>query len=593
MTITYDQAVLFALFGLVFGFLIWGRLRYDFVAFSALMAAIVLGVVPAHEAFSGFGHPAVILIALVLVVSRGLMNSGAIELVAARLLSTERGLCAHIGMMSVASSALSAVINNVAALALLMPLDLEAAKKANRAVSKSLMPLSFASILGGMITLIGTPPNIVVAQYREDAMGDAFSMFDFTPVGLVVAAFGIAFVVLVGWRLLPERHGGDALKSTSEAASYVVELKVVDKSAGLSAMVEALYGLADEHDVNLLGVIRAGRRLPGLARQEVLREGDYLVVEGSPKAIETFMGSGRFAYAGSNKDKVGLASGSLRLSEAIVPDGARIAYRSALDVRLLYRMGVTLLGVSRQGRRFRDRVRQLQILPGDVLLILGRRDRSDAAMTWLGVLPLEGRRIDVAQRSKALLALGSLFGAVALAVAGLVDLSVALAIAALVMCATGLVSGTEAYECVEWKVIVLLAALIPMGQAFEASGGAALLANSMIAATQGWPSWAILAVLMVATMTLSDFLNNVATCLIAAPIGFEIANTLGVNPDPFLMGVAVAASCAFLTPIGHKNNTIVMGPGGYHFGDYWRMGLPLEILVLGVSIPLIPVIWPF
>lgn len=585
--------MLFALFGLVFGFLIWGRIRYDFVAFSALIAAVVLGVVPAYDAFSGFGHPAVILIALVLIVSRGLMNSGAIELVAARLISAERGLSAHIGLMSVASSALSAVINNVAALALLMPLDLEAAKKANRAISKSLMPLSFASILGGMITLIGTPPNIVVAQYREDAMGDAFSMFDFTPVGLVVASLGIAFVTLIGWRLLPERHGADELKSASEAASYVVELKVVEKSAGLGAMLEALYGLADEHDVNLLGVIRAGRRLPGLARQEVLREGDYLVVEGNPKAIETFMGSGRFAYAGSDKEKVGLASGSLRLSEAIVPDGARIAYRSALDVRLLYRMGVTLLGVSRQGRRFRDRVRQLQILPGDVLLILGRRDRSDAAMTWLGVLPLEGRRIDVAQRSKALLALVVLFGAVALAVAGLVDLSVALAIAAMVMCATGLVSGTEAYECVEWKVIVLLAALIPLGAAFEATGGAALIAGSLVAATDGLPTWAILAALMLVTMTLSDFLNNVATCLIAAPIGFEIATTLAVSPDPFLMGVAVAASCAFLTPIGHKNNTIVMGPGGYHFGDYWRMGLPLEVLVLGVSIPLIPIIWPF
>lgn len=306
------------------------------------------------------------------------------------------------------------------------------------------------------------------------------------------------------------------------------------------------------------------------------------------------MGAGKFAYAGAEKDKIGLASSSLVLSEAIVPDNnARIAYRSAMDVRLLYRMGVTLLGVSRQGQRFRDRVRRLQILPGDVLLILGRKDRSDAAINWLGALSLEGRRMDLIQREKAYLALGALFGAIGLAVAGLVYLPIALALAALVMCAAGLVTGSEAYECVEWKVIVLLAALIPMGEAFEASGGAALLAGGIVDLTTGLPAWAVLAVLMIVTMTLSDFLNNVATCLIAAPIGFEIATTLGVNPDPFLMGVAVAASCAFLTPIGHKNNTIIMGPGGYRFGDYWRMGLPLELIVLGVSIPLIPLVWPF
>ncbi len=590
--LTGDQAGLFAIFLAVFVLLVWGRIRYDLVAFAALVLGVAAGLVPSEGAFSGFGHPAVVIIALVLIVSRGLANSGAIEIAAARLLDEERGTSAHIGAMAVAGAALSAVINNVAALALLMPLDIEAAERAKRAIARTLMPLSFATILGGMITLIGTPPNIVVAQYREEALGAPFAMFDFAPVGLAVAVAGVAFVALLGWRLLPDRQGSHEMRAEIEGESYVAELRVGEMGEEDRPRLADLQPVAEEQDLTLLGLVRGGRRISGFARWQTIEPGDEIVVEGDPKAIEAFMGKAGVEFTALEDHEGGLTSGGLSLMEAIVPDGARIVGRTARGIDLLGRQGVSLVGVARQGRRFRAEARRVAIEPGDVLLLLGAPDRLDAAATGLGLLPLEGRRTGLVQREKAGLAIG-LFGlAIAAAVLGLVYLPVALAACVCAYAALGLVGGQEVYEAVEWKVIVLLASLIPLGQALEASGGAALIASGLVDATEGWPAWTVLLALMVVTMTLSDFLNNVATTLIAAPVGVEIAQSLGVDPDPFLMGVAVAASCAFLTPIGHKNNTIVMGPGGYRFGDYWRMGLPLELLVLAVSVPAILAVWP-
>jgi di/tricarboxylate transporter len=590
--VTSDQIFLFTLFGSVFALLIWGRIRYDLVAFCALVIATIDGFVTPDEAFSGFGHPAVVIIALVLILSRGLLNSGAVEMIAGVVLSVTRPLPMHIGIMSVVGAALSAVINNVAALALLMSLDMEAAEKAKRSPSLSLMPLSFATILGGMITLIGTPPNIVIAQYRERALGESYSMFDFAPVGLCVALAGIIFVALIGWRLIPKHERAKRIRTSDDIENFVVEAQMSEGSKSIGLRVTELSPLAKEHDVLVLGLVRQGNRLPGFARHEEISKGDHLVVEGDPKSIEAFFGSAELSFAGEEKYQIGLTSPSLVLTETIVAESSRITGRCSHDLRLLTRHGITLLGVSRQGRRFRDRVRKLIIKPGDVLLLLGGPGRLEEVINWLGVLPLEDRKHAVIQRKKASLAIGLFSGAIALSASGLVYLPIALAGCVIAFVLMGIVSGLEVYESVEWKVIVLLASLIPLGIALENSGGTQLIAQLIVSQTQGWPHWAILTVLVMVTMTLSDFLNNVATALIAAPIGVDVANAIGVAPDPFLMGVAVAASCAFLTPIGHKNNTIIMGPGGYRFGDYWRMGLPLEILVVAVSVPAILYFWP-
>ncbi|WP_428523697.1 SLC13 family permease [Roseibium sp.] len=589
---TLDQILLFSLFAVVFALLIWGKIRFDLVAFAALILAAFLDLVPSDQIFSGFGHPAVIIIALVLIVSRGLMNSGAVELVAKYLFSVSRSLSGHIGIMAIVGAGLSGIINNVAALALLMPLDLEAAKKAARSPGLSLMPLSFATILGGMITLIGTPPNIVIAEYRSDALGSPFSMFDFAPVGLVVAISGIAFVTLIGWRLLPARFRQAPETDSMAEELYSGELKVGKLPEDKDLTLGDLYPVADEKDVAIIGLVRHGSRIRGFARRELIKENDFILVEGDPKAIEAFMGAAKLEFAGSERHKGGLTGGALSLTEAIVPDTARINGTSAFQLRLLYGHGVTLLGISRAGRRIQNRVRHETIRPGDVLLLLGSSDRLEMAVQWLGVFPLKGRTTGMIQRNKARLAILGFVLAIAAAVAGFAYLPVALAACVVLYAATGLVSGSDVYTAVEWKVIVLLGSLIPLGQAFEAAGNAQIIADGILALTAGAPAWVTLAVLMAVTMTLSDFLNNVATCLIAAPISVQIANSLGVNPDPFLMAVAVAGSCAFLTPIGHKNNTIIMGPGGYRFGDYWRIGLPLEVLVLAVGIPAILVFWP-
>lgn len=586
---TADQILLFALFGILFAFLIWGRFRYDLVAFTALIVAVVAGFVNPKEAFEGFGHPAVVIIALVLIVSRGLINSGAVELIARFVVQPNRRLSLHISVMASVGAILSAIINNVAALALLMTLDIDAAKKAKRAISLTLMPLSYGTILGGMITLIGTPPNIVIAQYRQDALGEPYSMFDFTPVGLAVAIVGIAYVALIGWRFLPKREDTSLLQE--DAGLYVAEARVKEGSQSENLQVRELYPLANDHDITILGLVRNGKRLGGFSRRQVTCKGDFLVLKGDPKSIETFMGAAELDFAGSEKHG-GLLGQSLSLIEAIVPDNARIAGRRSLDLRLLYRHGVTLLGVSRQGTLFRDRVRRLLIKPGDVLLLLGPDERMDNVCQWLGVLPLASRRTEVIQRRKAQLAIAAFGVAIMLASFGIMSLTIALALCVIAYVAMGLIGGSDFYELIEWKVIVLLASLIPLSAALENFGGTKLIADLIVTHTVGLPHWMILTVLMVVTMTLSDFLNNVATALIAAPIAISVAQSIGANPDPFLMGVAVAASCAFLTPIGHKNNTIIMGPGNYHFGDYWRMGLLLEIIVIAVAVPTLLVVWP-
>ncbi|MBT8085323.1 MAG: SLC13 family permease [Woeseia sp.] len=588
---TPEQTTLFALLFFVFVFLIWGRWRYDLVAFVALLVALLTGVVPKEEAFSGFGHPATVIIALVLIVSRGLSNSGVIELLGRFVVDSTRKLATHIGVMSALAASLSALMNNVAALALLMPLDLQAAKKSGRSPSLSLMPLSFASILGGMITLIGTPPNIVVAEYRNDALGESFKMFDFAPVGLACAVVGVAYVALLGWRLLPagvSKH--DAVKETFELADYITEVRVSEGSSIIGKRVRDLDDLTEKGDVQIIGLTRNGQRMPGAARIIEIRAGDILVLEASPDSLEEALGSLKLEYLGKGKGM--LDEKDLALAEVVVPESSSLAGRSARMARLLYRYGVTLVGVSRQGKRFSDHVGKLTLEPGDVLLLLGSDERMQEVIGQLGLLPLVDRGHRVIQRNKVWIAVGTFAAAIVIASLGFVYLPIALGCVAALYVGLNIVPIREVYDSIEWPVIVLLGSMIPIGSALQSTGGTALIADGIVSISFGMSAVFVLALLVAVTMTLSDVMNNTATAVIAAPVAIDLANQLNVNPDSFLMGVAVAASCAFLTPIGHKNNTLIMGPGGYRFGDYWRMGLPLEILVVVVSIPMIVLVWP-
>ena len=406
MELTIDQIVLFLLIVGVFALLLWGRVRYDIVAFAALIITIITGVIPVEQAFAGFGHPATVIIALVLVVSRGLSNSGAVEFIARFVVSGSRTITMHIGLMSGVGAALSALMNNVAALALLMPVDGEAAKRADRSPALTLMPLSFATILGGMVTLIGTPPNIVVATFRNDALGEPFRMFDFAAVGGVVAIVGVVFVALFGWRLLPaELVKRDARKELQDLAGYVSEAIVLQGSNIVGEPLREVFPLAEDHDVAILGLVRNGRRLPGSARREKVSVGDFVVMEGAATAMETFTGTAGLEFAGTDQN-IEMLGESQSLAEVVVPEGARIEGRSAMDMRLAYRQGVMLLGVLRQGTPFRDRVRKLPLRAGDVLLLSGPEDRLPDVVMWLGCLPLADRGLRLLQRKKTWLAIG-------------------------------------------------------------------------------------------------------------------------------------------------------------------------------------------
>jgi len=583
--------MLFVLLFFVFVFLIWGRWRYDLVAFTALLAALLTGLVPSDLAFSGFGHPATVIIALVLIVSRGLSNSGAIEIVARYVIDASRKLSTHITIMSGLAAGLSALMNNVAALALLMPVDMQAAKKAGRSPSLTLMPLSFASILGGMITLIGTPPNIVIAEFRGDALGEPYRMFDFAPVGLACAAVGVAYVALIGWRLLPAaRKSADAGKDLFDLADYIAEARVPEGSQVIGKRVRDLDKSASKSGVDIIGLIRRGRRMPGLARKTEIKAGDILVIEASPDSLDEALGALELEYVGKGKGLLG--DDDLILNEVVLPETSSLVGRSATSVRMLYRYRVALVGISRQGKRFRANVRKLELRSGDVLLLLGGDERLADVTGRLGLLPLADRGQRVLQRDKAWLAVGIFGAAIFVASVGLVYLPIALGCAVALYVLLNIVPIRDVYTSVEWPVIVLLGSMIPIGGALQSTGGTSLIAGGIVDLSAGFSPVVVLTLLVIVTMTLSDVMNNTATAVIAAPIAVEIATRLEVSPDPFLMGVAVAASCAFLTPIGHKNNTLIMGPGGYRFGDYWRIGLPLEILIVVVSVPAIITVWP-
>ncbi len=589
-----DQIILFSLFGAVFALLLWGRFRYDLVAFSALMLGVVLGVVPTKDTFAGFGHPATIIVALVLVVSAGLVRSGAVFLITRTLVDASRSLGAHIALMGAIGGLLSAFMNNVAALALLMPVDIQTARKAGRAPGLSLMPLSFATILGGMVTLIGTPPNIIIASIREDALGAPFAMFDFAPVGAITALVGLAFVALVGWRLIPQPKDSDGAADPMETAgNYVAELTIPEGSKLIGKRLHELSDSADKNDVAILGLIRDGKRRYGTQQNTRLQAQDTLVLEATPDALDEFRAALGLAFADEKREERLKAEGAgLVTIEVVVPEGARIAGKSAQAIGLNWRRNAVLMGISRSGKRIRGALRKTPIRAGDILLLLVPEGSQAEVSEWLGVLPLADRGLAVTVNQKVWLAIALFGGAVAAASFGLVYLPVALGIVVVGYVLSGILPLSDLYTHISWPVVVLLGSMIPLGAALETSGGTDLIAGWLIGLTEGMAPWAILTILMIVTMSLSDVLNNTATTIVAAPIGIKMAEILGVNPDPFLMAVAIAASCAFLTPIGHKNNTLILGPGGYSFGDYWRMGLPLEILVVAVSIPAILVFWP-
>ncbi len=590
----YRLIALFAISGGLLILLVWGRYRYDVVALGALVIAVFAGVVPGDQAFEGFGHPATIIIALVLIASHGLTNSGAVNLFVPFLIRAIRGTSSHIGIMGGIGAALSTVMNNVGALALLMPVDVQTAEKAQRSPAPTLMPLSFATILGGLVTLIGTPPNIVVSSIREQHTGQPFQMFDFAPVGLACALAGLIFVALIGWRLLPkttrEREAG---KELFELGTYLVELTVTAGSKTAGKPLRDIDSVCEEHNVVVVALLRDGLTMPVYARWLKIQAGDILLIETTAEKLGSFVKALELNKLDDNK--TARKDSDLTFAEVVVPTDAAIEHRSMAGVRLHDLYGTWLIGLSRQGRRVAKRVRHMKIKPGDVLLLMGPANCIKEASDWMGTLPLAERNLQISRSNKPLLAVSLFASAILIASLGLLHLPVALAGVSVLYILLNIIPLRQLYEAVDWPVVVLIGALIPIGAAMQSTGGAHFLANGILDLAQFFDlkPWMMLLLIMVVTMFLSNILNNTATAFVAAPVAIGIAEKIGVNVDPFLIAVAIAASSAFVTPIGHQNNMLIMGAGGYKFGDYWRMGLPLQIVILLISVPLIPIVWPF
>ncbi|MCL7943259.1 SLC13 family permease [Marinobacter sp. ATCH36] len=599
-----DQGIVFAVLAATLALFVWNRLRFDVVAMLALLAIAIAGLLPTEDLFAGFGHPAVITVAAVLVVSQGLVNGGVVDNIAQLLGKVGHRPTLQILTLTGVVALCSGFINNVGALALLMPVAVWMSREAGRSPSLLLMPLAFGSLLGGTMTLIGTPPNIIIASYREGA--SSFGLFDFAPVGAAITIAGIAFITLVGWRLTPKR-GSDSGEDDKlfSVGDYLTELKVPEGSSYAGATLHNLLSdSSEDKDVVVLALIRDDKRHLAPSTFQVLKENDLLLVESDTESLQTFLdktglelGSQEEA-ADTDEDeksrknrKKELNEGEVQLTEAVITPDSSLVGQTANRLNLRERHGLNIVAVARQGQRLKRRLGDIHFNAGDILLVQGFEDSLTSTLSSLGCLPLAERGLRLGSPRKTLLAAGIFLVSILAIVSGWLSAPVALVAAAVAMVLSKLIDAPGAYKAIDWSVIVLLAAMIPVGQALETTGGAELIAGQMLAVGGGLAPAAVLAMVLVGTMLLSNVVNNAAAAILVAPIALSLSAELGMASDAVLMAVAVGASCAFLTPIGHQSNALVMEPGGYQFGDYWKLGLPLSILVTIVAVPMILLVW--
>jgi di/tricarboxylate transporter len=589
----FDQYFVFAIIVTVLVLFIWGRWRYDLVAIMALLLLTIVGLIPGDQAFYGFSHPAVITVAAVLILSRALLNSGLIDYAVRLLSGINQNLQLQLAALVAAVTLCSAFMNNIGALALFMPIAIRMARKTNRAPSLFLMPLAFGSLLGGMITQIGTPPNIIISMFREDTTaGTPFRMFDFAPVGLGVALIGILFIILAGWRLIPRRQGPLSPEDFFEIDKYLTEVYVPKDSKFAGKKLLDL-GQATTGDIVVVGHVRNKRKIPFFSPYRTFDEDDHIIIKANAEDLKEFLDVTGLELTASRKlSEDDLRSDEIGFAEAVVTANSTLDGQTARSLNLRTIYGINLLGISRKGVRLSARPDRIKLRAGDVLLLQGRMEVLQGVLTSIGCLPLVERGLKLGKSPRMMLGVSIFTAALIIVTVGMIQIQVAFMAAAVVMLLAGFISLRELYESIDWPVIVLLGAMIPVSKALETTGGAETIGKMIYGLTGDYTPWAILSIVMIITMLLSNVVNNAAAALLIAPIALSIAVGMGVSADPFLMTVGIGASSAFLTPIGHQSNTLVMGPGGYHFGDYWRMGLPLTVLIVLVAVPLVMLFWP-
>jgi di/tricarboxylate transporter len=587
------MVIVFITIAAALGMFMWGKVRYDLVALLALFVVVVFGIIPAETAFKGFAHPAVITVASVMIISQGLQNSGLIDTITRRIArKTGNNALLQIILLTGITAIASGFMNNVGALAIMMPVAVNLVRKSGRSPSFVLMPIAFASLLGGMMTLIGTPPNIIIATYRQEAVGEAFRMFDYLPVGAGVVVVGLLFIALIGWRLIPHREAGDSQQTMFDIEDYVTEVIVKENSKLRGKRILDLR----KHrgvDVNIICHVRGEKRCQMPSPETEFLAGDVLIIEADSDSLKNFLDVTGFTLAGGKEIETGkdTEGKEVIVKEVVVMKNSRLVGRTATGMDLRNRFGINLLALARHDWKIRKRLGLVRFAVGDVLLLQGRKTVLDDTISTLGCLPLAERGLRIGFPPRVLLALSIFVVSIIAVVAGFLPVQISFAIAAVVFVLTKLIPVREAYEDIDWSVIVLLAAMIQLGSALKITGGTELVANSMVHFAGKLPLWVMMIGIMIVTLALANVINTAATSVLMAPIGIVIAQKLGISIDPILMCIAVATSCPFMTPIGHQSNILVMTPGGYKFGDYWKMGLPLTILVIAVSVPLILLVW--
>jgi di/tricarboxylate transporter len=590
---TLDQALAFAIILGTIGLLIWDRVRYDLVALLALLASIACGVVPPAEAFRGFSNDIIIIVGCALVVSAAIGRSGLVETLMNPFTPRMTTSGMQVAVLASAVTALSAFMKNIGALAIFIPIALQVARRTEKPPSRVLMPLAFGSLLGGLITLIGTSPNIIVSRMREQITGEPFRMFDFAPVGVCLAVAGVAFLT-VGWRLLPKiKQGtGGTPETRFSIEDYITEVRLPPASPGIGKTVRELEALGDG-DVTVAAIIREGYRRYIPAGYWQLFEGDIVILEADTHALSRLVNTAKLELIHGNKLALGNARPEdLSVVEAVVTANSAMIGSTVEQLALRERYGLNLLALSRSGRRIAQRLRRVRFQDGDLLVLQGRAERINDKLAALGCLPLAERNVPLGRPRNLYLPAVILGVAMVLVTTGMVSVPVGFFGAAVAVLVFQLLTLQEAYDAVEWPVLILLGALIPVSEALQTTGATGLVAGWLSGAAQHLPALGALGLTLIAAMALTPFLNNAATVLVMAPIAASLAGKLALSADPFLMAVAIGAGCDFLTPIGHQCNTLVMGPGGYRFGDYWRLGLPLSLIVAVLGTVLISVFWP-
>lgn len=584
----FEQSVSLAVIGTMMAAFVWGRLRYDMIAALALLAALALGVVPFEEAFSGFSDDIVIIVGSALLVSAGVARSGIMEAAIQRFAPRLSNVRAQLLLLVIVVTVLSAFVKNIGALAIMIPIAFQFARRSGVSPSLFLMPMAFGSLLGGLMTQIGTSPNIVVSRVRQEITGESFTMFDFTPVGGTLALAGIIFLGLFYWLVPVRKREGGALHEAIDIKNYLAEAKVASDSAVLGKTIADLLKLGGG-DALVTSILRSGTVRITPLPDIVLREGDVVLIEGDPEALDRVVAQARLKVA---SDRRAASHGESTAVEAVVGENSPLTGWSAQRLGLYDRFHVNLIAVSRRGERLTERPGTLTLRLGDVVVLQGNPNSLPEALKALGALPLAARPILLGSARRAIVPVLILLAAMGATAIGILPVAVAFFAAAVAMALFRVIPVREIYGAIDGPILVMLAALIPVSDSLRRTGATDLISAWLAEAGAALPPAGALALILVVAMAVTPFLNNAATVLVVAPIAAGFADSLGYRPEAFLMAVAIGAGCDFLTPIGHQCNTLVMGPGGYRFSDYPRLGAPLSLVVILVAVPMLMLVWP-